>query len=115
MSKAWRRKHTDFMQRFYATAVKGLKEFSMAKPFTFSTKQPGGNIYVQFALPNGGRTHQKSTGTANRKEAERVAMEWLVKGKIPKRINAKQSQQTTIDKMRFFEDLRTADSFIWIR
>ena len=25
ISKAWRRKHTDFMQRFYATAVKGLK------------------------------------------------------------------------------------------
>ena len=25
ISKAWRRKHTDFMQWFYATAVKGLK------------------------------------------------------------------------------------------
>jgi len=25
ISKAWRRKHNDFMQRFYATAVKGLK------------------------------------------------------------------------------------------
>lgn len=81
----------------------------MAKPFTFSTKKPGGNIYVQFSLQNGGRTHQKSTGTANRKEAERIAMEWLVKGNIPKRINSKQFQHTTIDKMRFFEDLRTAD------
>jgi hypothetical protein len=40
----------------------------MAKPFTFSTKRAGGNIYVQFALPDGGRTFQKSTGTSNRKE-----------------------------------------------
>ena len=43
----------------------------MAKPFTFSTKRAGGNIYVQFALPDGGRTFQKSTGTSNRKEAEK--------------------------------------------
>ncbi|MCI6185878.1 MAG: hypothetical protein MR739_01725 [Spirochaetia bacterium] len=47
----------------------------MAKPFTFSTKRAGGNIYVQFALPDGGRTFQKSTGTSNRKEAEKIAME----------------------------------------
>lgn len=53
--------------------------FSMAKPFSFSTKRAGGNIYVQFALPDGGRTYQKSTGTNNRKEAEKIAMQWLVK------------------------------------
>ena len=45
----------------------------MAKPYSFSTKRIGGNIYVQFALPGGGRTYQKSTGTTNRKEAEKVA------------------------------------------
>ena len=44
----------------------------MAKPFTFSTKRAGGNIYVQFALPDGGRTFQKSTGTSIRKEAEKT-------------------------------------------
>lgn len=55
----------------------------MAKPFTFSTKRAGGNIYVQFALPDGGRTFQKSTGTSNRKEAEKIAMEWLANGNIP--------------------------------
>ena len=47
----------------------------MAKPFSFSTKRAGGNIYVQFALPDGGRTYQKSTGTNNRKEAEKIAMQ----------------------------------------
>ena len=60
----------------------------MAKPFTFSTKRAGGNIYVQFALPDGGRTFQKSTGTSNRKEAEKIAMEWLVNGNIPERLNS---------------------------
>ena len=55
----------------------------MAKPFTFSTKRAGGNIYVQFTLPDGGRTFQKSTGTSIRKEAEKIAMEWLVNGNIP--------------------------------
>jgi len=81
----------------------------MARPFSFSTKKPGGNIYVQFALPNGGRTYQKSTGTSNSREAEKIAMEWLVKGDIPKRINSKNPPSTSIDKIRFFNDLRTAD------
>lgn len=45
----------------------------MAKPYSFSTKRIGGNSYVQFALPGGGRTYEKSTGTTNRKEAEKVA------------------------------------------
>ena len=46
----------------------------MAKPYSFSTKRIGGNIYVQFALPGGGRTYEKSTGTTNRKDAEKIAM-----------------------------------------
>lgn len=36
-------------------------------------------------------------------------MEWLVKGDIPKRINSKNPPSTSIDKIRFFNDLRTAD------
>ena len=81
----------------------------MAKPFTFSTKRIGGNIYVQFALPDGGRTYQKSTGTTNRKEAEKIAMEWLVNGNIPERINASTptKSKTSIDKLALFNNLRT--------
>ena len=45
----------------------------MAKPYSFSTKRIGGNSYVQFALSGGGRTYQKSTGTTNRKDAEKIA------------------------------------------
>lgn len=37
-SKVRRRKHIDFMQRFYATVVKVFKEFSMARPFFFYQK-----------------------------------------------------------------------------
>ncbi len=81
----------------------------MAKPFTFSTKRAGGNIYVQFALPDGGRTFQKSTGTSNRKEAEKILNEWLVKGNIPARVGSKDSKVKSIDKNRLFNDLRTAE------
>lgn len=83
----------------------------MAKPFTFSTKRAGRNIYVQFALPDGGRTFQKSTGTSNRKEAEKIAMEWLVNGNIPERINsAKPSgSKLNMDKLALFNNLKTYD------
>lgn len=83
----------------------------MAKPFSFSTKRAGGNIYVQFALPDGGRTYQKSTGTNNRKEAERIAMEWLVNGNIPERINSATPTESkvNIDKLSLFNNLKTYD------
>lgn len=81
----------------------------MAKPFTFSTKKPGGNIYVQFSLPNGGRSYQKSTGTSSRSEAEKIAMGWLVNGNIPGRINSTVAtdDKTSLDKMALFNSLRT--------
>ena len=66
----------------------------MAKPFT--TKRAGGNIYVQFALPDGGRTFQKSTGTSNRKEAEKIAMERLVNGNIPEQINSAKPSESRV-------------------
>ena len=83
----------------------------MAKPFTFSTKRAGGNIYVQFALPDGGRTFQKSTGTSNRKEAEKIAMEWLVNGNIPERINSAKPSESKLnmDKPALFNNLKTYD------
>ncbi len=79
----------------------------MAKPFTFSTKRAGGNIYVQFALPDGGRTFQKSTRTSNRKEAEKIAMEWLVNGNIPERINSAKPSESKLnmDKLALFNNL----------
>ena len=45
----------------------------MATPYSFSTKCIGGNSCVQFVLPGGGRTYQKSTGTTNRKDAGKIA------------------------------------------
>lgn len=83
----------------------------MAKPFTFSTKKPGGNIYVQFSLPNGGRRYQKSTGTSSRSEAEKIAMGWLVNGNIPGRINSTVAtdDKTSLDKIALFNSLRTQE------
>lgn len=85
--------------------------FSMAKPFTLSTKRAGGNYYVQFALPDGGRSFQKSTGTSNRKEAEKIAMEWLVNGNISARINSAVPSESkmNIDKLFLFNNLKTYD------
>ena len=99
------------MQRFYATVEKVYVRFFMAKPYSFSTKRIGGNIYVQFALPGGGRTYQKSTGTTNRNDAEKIAMEWLVNGNIPERINSvkKAESRASIDKLGLFNNLRTYD------
>jgi len=81
----------------------------MAKPFSLSTKRHGGNFYVQFAFPDGGRSFQKSTGTSNRQEAEKIAMEWLVNGNIPGRINSKAPSESKInmEKLSFFNSLKT--------
>ncbi len=83
----------------------------MAKPFSLSTKRAGGNFYVQFALPDGSSTFQKSTGTPNRAEAERIAMQWLVTGKLPNRINATEKNESRLDmdKLAFFNSLKSFD------
>lgn len=99
------------MQLIYEKSVEGLKEFFMAKPFYFSTKKPGGNICVQFLLSDGQRSYQKSTGTSDKSAATKIAMEWLVNGNIPARINDRTGAgvKNDINKITFFNSLRTYD------
>ena len=80
----------------------------MAKPYLI-LKMKSGIFYARILLPNGQYSTNKSTGTRNRADAERTVMEWIVTGNIPVRVNSKDNKVQSIDKIRLFNDLRTAD------
>ena len=80
----------------------------MAKPYLIFKAHTGFN-YAQIRLADGRLSNNKSTSCKNRAEAERKVMEWIVTGNIPVRVNSKDSKVQSIDKIRFFNDLRTAD------
>ena len=83
----------------------------MAKLFYLTTKRHGGNYYVQFRLEDGSLSNQKSTGTSNYDEAQKIAYTWLANGNIPARINSKNPDkaQTDLDKMSWMKQLRSID------
>jgi len=80
----------------------------MAKPYLIF-KANTGIYYAQIRLSDGTLSNNKSTGCRNRTEAERIVMQWIVTGNLPARINSKNSKIQTIDKIRLFNDLRTAE------
>lgn len=80
----------------------------MAKPHLIF-KAHTGFYYAQIRLADGSLSNNKSTGCRNRTEAERKVMEWIVTGNIPTRVNSKDSKVKSIDKIRLFNDLRTAE------
>ena len=82
----------------------------MAKPYSIF-KARNGIYYVQFRLSDGARSSSKSTGCRNKTEAERKAMEWVINGQIPARINSKNESEsfTSVDKIKFLNDLRTTN------
>lgn len=80
----------------------------MAKPYLIF-KAHTGIYYAQIRLADGTLSNNKSTGCRNRTEAERTVMQWIVTGNIPVRVNSKDSKVQSIDKIRLFNDLRSAD------
>lgn len=78
----------------------------MTRPYSIF-KNPSGIYYVQFRLPDGGRSTSKSTGSRSRLEAERIAMKWVVNGNIPTRINSKEEKSTSVDSLDVINKLRT--------
>lgn len=80
----------------------------MAKPYLIF-KAHTGIYYAQIRLADGTLSNNKSTGCRNRTEAERTVMEWIVTGNIPARVGSKDSKVKSIDKIRLFNDLRTAE------
>ncbi len=80
----------------------------MAKPYLIF-KAHTGIYYAQIRLADGSLSNNKSTGCRNRAEAEKVVMGWVVNGNIPARVGSKDSKVKSIDKIRLFNDLRTAE------
>lgn len=80
----------------------------MAKPYLIF-KAHTGFYYAQIRLPDGTLSNNKSTGCKNRIEAERKVMEWIVTGNIPLRSNSRDKKTQSVDKLKFFNDLRNAD------
>ena len=80
----------------------------MAKPYLIF-KVHNGIYYAQIRLADGTHANKKSTGGRNRAEAECKVMEWIVTGNIPVRVNSKDSKVQSIDRIRLFNDLRTAE------
>lgn len=80
----------------------------MAKPYLIY-KTSNGVYYAELLLPDGSHANKKSTGCRNRAEAEKVVMGWVVNGNIPARINGKKDSKTNVDKITFFNNLKTYD------
>lgn len=83
----------------------------MTKFFYLTTKRHGGSYYVQFRLEDGSLTFQKSNGTQNYDEAQKIAYQWLANGNIPARINSKTQDQakTDLDKINWMKKLKSFD------
>lgn len=77
----------------------------MAKPYLIY-KSSNNIYYAEILLPDGTHANKKSTGCRDRNQAEKVVMGWIVNGNIPARINGKSKNETTVDKISFFNNLR---------
>lgn len=80
----------------------------MAKPYLI-LKMKSGIFYARILLPNGTYSTNKSTGTRNRTEADRIAMEWVVTKSLPGRINAKEQKNSSTDKISLLYSLKTVE------
>ena len=80
----------------------------MTRPYSLFIKS-NGYYYVQFLLSDWSRSQNKSTGKKDRREAEKIAMEWYVNGNIPARINSKEekAKSQTVDRLSFFNSMAT--------
>jgi len=78
----------------------------MAKPYLLY-KISSGIYYAELLLPDGTRSSKKSTGTRDRVEAEKIVMGWVVNGFVPTNSVSKKNEQTSLDKITFFNHMRT--------
>ena len=61
----------------------------MNKPYLLFRNHNSPYWYAQICLADGSLSNNKSTGKESRTEAEKVVMEWVVKGECPKRVSKK--------------------------
>lgn len=83
----------------------------MAEPYYLYPRRQGGNIYVQYRLPDGSLTVGKSTGIKNYKEAEKIAMLEYSTDEYKRYANSKlKSDKTeTTEMLQWMRLLKTMD------
>ena len=81
----------------------------MNKPYLLFRNHNSPYWYAQIRLADGSLSNNKSTGKESRKEAEKVVMEWVVKGECPKRVSKKGNSKNTnsLDILAILNQLKT--------
>ena len=81
----------------------------MNKPYLLFRNHNSPYWYAQIRLADGSLSNNKSTGKESRKEAEKVVMEWVVKGECPKRVSKKGNSQNSnsLDTLAILNQLKT--------
>ncbi len=62
----------------------------MNKPYLLFKYRKSPYWYAQTRLSDGSLSNNKSTGKESKAEAEKVVMEWVVAGAVPKRVSRKE-------------------------
>ena len=81
----------------------------MNKPYLLFRNHNSPYWYAQIRLADGSLSNNKSTGKESRTEAEKVVMEWVVKGECPKRVSKKGNSKNTnsLDTLAILNQLKT--------
>lgn len=81
----------------------------MNKPYLLFRNNNSPYWYAQIRLADGSLSNNKSTGKESRKEAEKVVMEWVVKGECPKRVSKKGNSKNSnsLDTLAILNQLKT--------
>ena len=83
----------------------------MNKPYLLFKMRNSPYWYAQIRLSDGSLSNNKSTGKESKSEAEKVVMEWVVAGAIPKRVSRKEKSEikTSLDTLSILNQLKTHD------
>lgn len=76
----------------------------MNKPYLLFRNYNSPYWYAQIRLADRSLSNNKSTGKESRKEAEKVVMEWIVKGECPKRVS---KNNNSLDTLAILNQLKT--------
>ena len=81
----------------------------MNKPYLLFRNHNSPYWYAQIRLADGSLSNNKSTGKESRTEAEKVVMEWVVKGECPKRVSKKGNSKNTnsLDTLAILNQIKT--------
>ena len=81
----------------------------MNKPYLLFRNHNSPYWYAQIRLADGSLSNNKSTGKESRTEAEKVVMEWIVKGECPKRFSKKGNSKNSnsLDTLAILNQLKT--------